>query len=79
MSPAKTVRARKARRSSTCPACRSPIYVGELIASVQGGRWRHAVAPPRPGRRRRGRPVGRPVETLDRCDRGSPERPALAG
>ena len=41
--PGKTVRAKKARRSSTCPACRAPIWVGELIASAQGGgRWKHA-------------------------------------
>ena len=66
MSPAKTVRARKARRSSTCPACRSPITVGELITSVQGGRWRHAdctAAGQRAAAAVAAR-FGRPVETL---------------
>jgi hypothetical protein len=38
----KTVRARKARRRSTCPSCRSEIRVGELIAQVNGGSWKHA-------------------------------------
>jgi hypothetical protein len=38
----KTVRARTARRTSTCPACRAAIMVGDLIASVNRGQWKHA-------------------------------------
>jgi len=64
--PAKAARARKARRSSVCPACRSAITVGELITSVQGGRWRHAdclAAADRAAAAVAAR-YGRPVETL---------------
>ena len=28
------VRVRKARRASTCPACRGPVHVGQSIAKV---------------------------------------------
>jgi hypothetical protein len=38
----KTVRARKARRTSTCPACHGPVKVGDLISSVNSGPWKHA-------------------------------------
>lgn len=37
----KPVRVRKARRSSTCPACRQMILTGELIRSAGGGPWEH--------------------------------------
>lgn len=51
--PALPVKVRKARRSSTCPVCKGPIRVGQLIASC-GGLWmcaaclighRHQLAP----------------------------------
>ena len=66
MSPAKTTRAKKARRSSVCPACRAPIMVGDLIASTAGRAWTHADCP---GAAERAAAVvaarfGRPVETI---------------
>jgi hypothetical protein len=40
--PVLATRVRKARRESTCPACRGPIRVGQLIARCPGGLWQHA-------------------------------------
>jgi hypothetical protein len=31
----------RARRASTCPACRGPIHVGELIGKT--GFWQHVA------------------------------------
>jgi hypothetical protein len=64
--PAKTVRARKARRVSRCPACRAMIGVGELISSTNGGQYRHAdcnLAADRQAAAVSAR-YGRPVEQL---------------
>ena len=43
MGVVKLTRCRKARKSSTCPACGAAILPGQLIASVGHGPWQHAA------------------------------------
>jgi hypothetical protein len=40
--PVLATRVRKARFESTCPTCRGPILVSQLIAKCAGGLWQHA-------------------------------------
>jgi hypothetical protein len=66
MSPRKTVRARKARRASTCPACQARIDVGDPICSADGAAFRHEDCDAAADRSAAAiaRRFGRPVETI---------------
>lgn len=41
--PALATRVMKARHESTCPNCKGPIRVGQVIAKCAGGLWQHAT------------------------------------